>query len=369
MNPGVLSPNPFVAGGMLENPQLFVGRKDELRTIVSRMSGVQPTSVNVVGERRIGKSSLLYYFFQTWEQLVPNPSHYVVIYLSLQSVSCQREEDFYLAVAQELLSRPVVQTKPILTNALEVRPLNRMAFSAAMAQFENQGLLPVLCLDDFKTLFEYPQEFNNGFYNNLRSLMDSNKLMLVIASRKELDFYSRRHQLTSSFFNLGHVLKLGEFTTEEVKDLVRLPASTVTNTQAALSIDEQRLTQQLGGHHPFWLQLAGFLVCEARQLGKNKNWVKKRFAQQSRRSPHSWMGLHSLWFGLRWLVCDLPLYLGRLAKCIGENRDDFQNRIFGTGILIGLFVVIGFVVVFCKNPQNAVDLLDTFLDFLERFNL
>lgn len=68
-----------MAGPMLEDPRLFVGRNNELHAIASRMSGVQPTSINVVGEKRIGKSSLLYHFFQTWEQRVQDPNRYVVI--------------------------------------------------------------------------------------------------------------------------------------------------------------------------------------------------------------------------------------------------------------------------------------------------
>ena len=46
---------PFVAGGKIEDPRLFVGRKEELRRITVLMTGVHPTSVNVCGERRIGK--------------------------------------------------------------------------------------------------------------------------------------------------------------------------------------------------------------------------------------------------------------------------------------------------------------------------
>lgn len=61
---------PFIAGSMITNPRLFVGRKDELHSITTLMTGAQPTSINLIGQRRIGKSSLLYHFFQTWEQRV-----------------------------------------------------------------------------------------------------------------------------------------------------------------------------------------------------------------------------------------------------------------------------------------------------------
>ncbi|MEH2286415.1 hypothetical protein [Nostoc sp.] len=46
MTSGALPENPFVAGGMIEDPRLFVGRKDELHAIASRMRSNQHTSIN-----------------------------------------------------------------------------------------------------------------------------------------------------------------------------------------------------------------------------------------------------------------------------------------------------------------------------------
>ncbi|MEO1427921.1 MAG: ATP-binding protein [Cyanobacteria bacterium J06633_8] len=124
--------NLFIAGPMLQYPEQFVGRKQELRAIVSRMEGSQPTSLNIVGEHQIGKSSLLYYFFLTWEQRVSQPENYVVIYLSLQNAHCQREKDFYQVVAQKFLSCPSVRLQPKLVELLQVIPLNRLALGAAL---------------------------------------------------------------------------------------------------------------------------------------------------------------------------------------------------------------------------------------------
>jgi len=340
MTSGSLPANPFVAAGMIEDPRLFVGRKDELYAIASRMSGAQPTSINIFGDKRIGKSSLLYHFFLTWRQRVQEPNRYAVIYLSLQNVACQREEDFYLAVVRELLNYPIVSTNPSLSNPLQVRPLNRAAFSDAVREWKTQNVLPVLCLDDFKTLFINKSEFNNDFYNNLRSLMDNNAVMLVIASEKKLDFYSKKHQLTSSFFNLGHVIKLGELPEEEVRDLLRLPASTINHAAPALSMDEQQLSQQLGGSHPFLLQIAGSLVCEARQQGHDENWVKTRFNEASHRLPKSPSGLRRLARRLRWLVWDLPVQIGKLPKFIGGTVGEVTNWVMGIGIVVMLVLVL-----------------------------
>ncbi|MEH2273316.1 MAG: hypothetical protein V7K40_00405 [Nostoc sp.] len=56
------------------------------------MKGDQPTSINIVGENHIGKSSLLHYFVRILEQRVlQNTSRYAVIYLPLRGVDCQTE--------------------------------------------------------------------------------------------------------------------------------------------------------------------------------------------------------------------------------------------------------------------------------------
>lgn len=345
---------PFVAAGMIEDPRLFVGRGDELQAIVSRMTGAQPTSINIYGDKRIGKSSLLYHFFFTWEQRVQNPSSYVVIYLSLQNVQCQSETQVYQAIAQELLNSHTVANNQALSDSLRVTLLDRLAFSQAMKKWKQEGVLPVLCLDDFKTLFKKEGEFDNGFYDNLRSLMDTNTLMLIIASEKKLDFYSKKYKFTSSFFNLGHVIKLGELKKHEVKDLLRLPHNNNNNLLPALSMDEQSLTEQLGLNHPFLLQMAGRLVCDARDHGHDKKWVKEKFQSESKRlryksKSQGWQ--HQV----HWLLWDLPVNLGKFTKFIGNSMDDVSNWILGIIIIIGIILILTGLV---KHPQFLSFILD-----------
>ena len=97
---------------------------------------------------------------------------------------------------------------------MKAQALHRKAFSDAIKQWKQQGVLPVLCLDDFESLLKRTEEFDNGFYDNLRSLMNDNALMLV-ASRKELSVYGSEHRFVSQFFNLDHILQLSELTRDE----------------------------------------------------------------------------------------------------------------------------------------------------------
>jgi len=43
-------------------------------------------------------------------------------------------------------------------------------------------------------LLKRTEEFDDGFYDNLRSLMNDNALMLLVASRKELSVYRSEYR-------------------------------------------------------------------------------------------------------------------------------------------------------------------------------
>lgn len=280
-----LPPAPFAAGTKITDPRFFVGRKEELQVMTARMTAVQPISINIVGRRRVGKSSLLYHFFQTYEQRVSTPRRYVVIYLSLQDSRCQREEGLYQAIAQELWHNPTVMQNAALVEPLRAKPFDRLAFSAAMRHYKKLGVLPVFCLDEFGPLFQHPEQFNQGFFDNLRSLMESGVLMLIVASHRRLNFYQRRHKLRSTFFKLWEVIMLGELTQQEAQALVCLPASKISGTKATLTIEEQQLAMQWGKRHPYLLQIAAILLYEAHQLGRDQIWAKAEFNKEARRVP------------------------------------------------------------------------------------
>src|SRR6202008_2820493 len=51
--------NPFIVGGPIQNPRDFFGRKRAVGSSIARLGSMQ--SISIVGERRIGKTSLLRY--------------------------------------------------------------------------------------------------------------------------------------------------------------------------------------------------------------------------------------------------------------------------------------------------------------------
>jgi hypothetical protein len=183
---------------------------------------------------------------------------------------------------------------------------------------------------------KHQDEFNDGFYDNLRSLIDANALMLVISSRQGLGAYATKHRVISRFFNLGHTLQLGELTTDDAIAITRLPNSTAP----ALTSEEQNYAQQWGNRHPYLLQLAGFSLWEARQQGKPVNWAKQQFDREAKNVPKEAFNIKRASGQVLLRLWEVPLYVGRVTTSVGRNLDDVVNRIIGVAILILVLLAI-----------------------------
>jgi hypothetical protein len=97
---------PFVPRG--KAAASFVGRREEVLLIVRQMSQDTPTSINVVGDRQMGKSSLLAHVANSYENFLDHGDRAVALYLSLQGANCRNQASFYQTLARELLALPKV---------------------------------------------------------------------------------------------------------------------------------------------------------------------------------------------------------------------------------------------------------------------
>lgn len=318
---------PFAVGGKITDLKSFIGRRDEIELIISHMQSDR-ASLSIVGDRRIGKSSLLYHIAQTYEERVANVDRFVVIYLSLQQANCRDRQSFYQTIAAELLKLPKVQVRPELADPLRVPPTDEIAFEKILQAWQAAQVLPVICLDDFEELLDRTDSFDNDFYDDLRSLITSQKLMLVIASRKPLMIYSRQKKLTSDFFNVFTNKRLTEFKDDEAKDLVRLPHP----DRPALGEEKRALALQWGDRHPCLLQIAAWCLWEAKKLDHSHEWAKRQFEERKLGIPRSRSPL-------KWTI-HAVMGLGSFGQAIGDNIDDWGNFLKGMFILL-LIVALG----------------------------
>ena len=83
--------NPFFFAGKITNSDQFVGREEELKKIFDCLDTThtgQIQHVSVVGQRRIGKSSLLYHVGQISQNRLSDHENYHFVYLDLDDPNC-----------------------------------------------------------------------------------------------------------------------------------------------------------------------------------------------------------------------------------------------------------------------------------------
>ena len=78
--------NPYLNRVAIKDPAQFFGRTREVSKIFSRLASSRPQSISVVGERRIGKSSLLYYINhpQVRARFLDKSESYMFAFIDLQ---------------------------------------------------------------------------------------------------------------------------------------------------------------------------------------------------------------------------------------------------------------------------------------------
>lgn len=357
-------PNPFYYGGRIEDPNNFIGRKDELQYVFSRLEALgwigQPLSISIIGPRRIGKSSLLYYLSRIYRQRLSQPESYLFAYLDLERAAC-RTLPGLLGALLELLLEQLQEEKGVVANRLndKLRAIRRnhiinlVEFEEAIVdigRLPGPRLWPILCLDELECLLEKPVEFPLDLYQSWRSLISANQAIFIVASMKPLVELAQLGGLTSPFFNaFDHtLLPLGDLASSEANELLNRGRT----CDRPFSDDECQRILKLAGSHPWRLQIVSSLVYEAKAVGQTVNWnaVRQRYKKQvnPRLPPEPWwrIALSRFDHGLRWLLSS-PKYVGRLVLLLLKRSvdDEAANWLAGTLTLIltGLIVagVIG----------------------------
>jgi len=184
--------NPFTNRVAIKNPEDFFGREEQIAEILARLRTMQSSSV--VGERRIGKSSLLYHLGQTGTRRLDDPS-YRFFYLDLEDAHYHTALGFFQTVLGKLgLSAEMITAENTLNR-------NLIAFTDQLEALEQAGQRVVLCLDEFEITFKHRDRFPEDFFDHLRSLLNIRTLAIVTASRKTLETHSLEGKLTSPFYN------------------------------------------------------------------------------------------------------------------------------------------------------------------------
>lgn len=206
----------------LPDPAHFHGRRREIELIASRLQGVGFGSSSVVGERRIGKTSLLRHFLvPEVQQRYGFGPEFTFVYLSFGGLSTITPAQFWQWVLEELL--PKVKDEALRSQITAFQAQDGPDFLALRRLFDaitRKGLKVVLVFDEFEDVVRNPN-FDADFYGGLRDLASRYNLTLLTSSRRQLIEYSHSEEISSSpFFNIFANIVLKPFSRGEALELI-----------------------------------------------------------------------------------------------------------------------------------------------------
>lgn len=270
--------NPYLNRLMIRDPAHFFGRKRELGYILHRIGAERPQSVSVVGERRMGKSSLLFHLTDrgTQQQFVTGSEPLGVIFLDFQQLRDINLNDFF-----GLLFPSLQRLYPDLP---EAGPPGYAAFQQQLEELKQRGRALVLLLDEFDAVTSNPA-FSREFFSFLRSAANHYAVAYVTSSKVELQRLCHSSEVADSpFFNIFSNLHLRPFSVEEAAELIRVPSE-----KCGLSLEPfTEHIVDMAGCFPFFLQIAccAYFDCLTETGGKppERDEVESRFLEEA--SPH-----------------------------------------------------------------------------------
>ncbi len=258
--------NPFTYGNPISRPDLFIGREDAINRVYSRLLNPGFESSSIVGERRMGKTSLLYTLAhpQTMERFGVDGSHTVFVYLDLQALPASatptRLWQRILGQIKKRVPDPAVQAAIDETAALD--EIDSWALLDLFDVVDQQECRVVLLLDEFERVTTN-ENFPAEFFENFRSLAIHHNLALVLASRTELSSSAILAEVSSSpFFNIFATIWLRPFSPDSAGALLQ---RYLEGTDVTFSGDELAFLEQVAGRHPFFTQMAAFYLFDGYQ--------------------------------------------------------------------------------------------------------
>ncbi len=254
--------NPFHWRGTVTDPNAFVGREREINGIFTRLRSMG--CLSVIGDRRIGKSSLLFQASQLVRGALGSGCR--AAYVDLLSARYHTLNGLLSGILDEL------GEEATLREGASAEKL--AAFEARVRGARARGLTPVLFLDEFEALAGHAQEYGDSLLESWRSLGNEGQMTFVTSSAKPLDEVTHQSGLTSSFYNIFAQMRLEPFSAQEARDFVGRAVR-----RGRFEPGDDVFLLRVGEQHPLRLQVAAWHLYEARQSGEVDFGVLKQRAQ------------------------------------------------------------------------------------------
>ncbi len=239
--------NPYLNRTMIRDRRFFFGRKKETTTIYSRLGAARPQSVSIVGERRIGKSSLLYHIKEEGNRLsyLKDSSRYIFIFIDFQEKRRVSVQEFFVSLFKALKAEAGDKMGSLPKPGYD-------GFKEVCEKLDREKMKLVLLFDEFESITKN-KNFKPEFFAFLRSLANNYNVAYVTSSVKNLQELCHNREISDSpFFNIFSNLNLTSFTETEARQFVSEPSK-----NAGHPLEEHfDIVVELAGYFPFYMAIA-----------------------------------------------------------------------------------------------------------------
>jgi tRNA A-37 threonylcarbamoyl transferase component Bud32 len=254
--------NPFFNRHRITDPAYFGGRQEILEQLFGAILTGQCRSI--VGERKVGKSSLLTHLTHSEAQRIfgLDSESNRFVYLDLEGMGSATRSEFWQEVLEQIgFGLRDEELRTLVLSAVQADEIRFMRVRRLLRRVRDAGYRMILILDEFEALAQSPN-FEPDFYGEMRSLAGEVGVVYLTASKRSLYDLTYRHAttLSSPFFNIFSELSLGLMSQEEARQILQhLSSMEEGDGFDAREID---LALEWAGPHPFFVQLAGYHLWE-----------------------------------------------------------------------------------------------------------
>ena len=257
-------------------PEGFYGRSVAMMEVKNRIGAITAQSVNLVGLRRIGKTSFLHYIWGRSEVFFQPSQRPLMILLDLQDQRFHTPGGLLEGLRRSL------------TRATGQEPWNveenqdSWAVEDGLLNLRKRGDRLIVMLDEFEAIGHHLQAFQ-GWGDDWRSKACAGLLTLVIASKNPISEIYKDFNLTSPFGNIFSTTILGALEPEAWRQLVRDGFEPEKVSESTL-----QWIDALAGGFPYYVQMAATLLW---QWGDEQKATQEFRFQAKPRFEELWRGL------------------------------------------------------------------------------
>jgi DNA-binding response OmpR family regulator len=265
--------NPYFYGVPVRDPQDFFGRGEQLRTIFEALE--KRESVSIVGQRRSGRTSLLYHLMtaQARRSYGLDSNDLIFVYLDPQ-LGMRDPQEFY----GELLEALADQVPTVIEGMGS--EVSQRQVRSVLRKLEPRRL--VLLVDEFERLVAN-ENFPVDFFAFLRGLSGNYEVRLVTTTAQRLcDCYWGEWE-SSPLYNVFLTVYLGAWTEPEFDHFL---AETSRRSGVSVLAHREEILR-LAGRFPFYVQMACSFCFDAwRERGEctsqSTPGITQRFVAEAR---------------------------------------------------------------------------------------